>query len=464
MTVAAALVGHSSHKPSYVTYTVLALTPIAIRFLSEGLQDYTIFGMGCFFTIVMLLRIANRNNKASVEALEVGIKYHDQAITLNEEKTKTEALNQQLIKQAQALQESEARFRGLSRATFEGIAIHERGQILDANDVALEMFGYEQSEIYDLTIHDLITPEFYEIATQHIQNGYEEPYEIQGVCKDGSIFPMEVQAKTVSDNDELVRVVAVRDITVRKQLEQEAFEMKLDHERVILLKTFFQNASHEFRTPLSIINTATYLIKQANTQDKRQQKLDEINEQTKRINTLVDNLSYMVKLDTDIQVEPDLVDVNQTLEAIVSSMRDAFENHQLNLKFELDKQMPKIALDRALVHRAVKEILENAIRHSGEGDCITIRTSRHQDHLNVEITDDGIGIDPEALSRIFERFYRVDESHTTAGFGVGLSIAKKIIELHHGEISVQSQLGQGSTFYIRLPLLEIERTATISTV
>ena len=156
-------------------------------------------------------------------------------------------------------------------------------------------------------------PEFYELAANHIRGGYEEPYEVIGIRKDGTTFPIEVQAKTVPYADSQVRVVAVRDLTFRKQLERQAFELDLEQERVKLLKTFFQNASHEFRTPLSVIKTSAYMIKRSDENGIHEKRIEKINAEVERIDELVNDLLLMVKLDTDVVLKLESVNINTLL-------------------------------------------------------------------------------------------------------------------------------------------------------
>ncbi|HEY9666528.1 MAG TPA: PAS domain S-box protein [Coleofasciculaceae cyanobacterium] len=139
-----------------------------------------------------------------------------------------------LHKQAEAsLRESEERFRCLSEATFEGIVIHDRGVILDLNQALVRMLGYDQEELLGTNAFELMAPESRELAWQHIQTGYQEPYEAIALRKDGSKFSVELQAKVTPYQNRLVRVVAVRDITARKQTEEELRQAR-DQLRAVL--------------------------------------------------------------------------------------------------------------------------------------------------------------------------------------------------------------------------------------
>ena len=136
-------------------------------------------------------------------------------------------LEMQVDERTQELQKSEARFRGLAEATFEGIIIHEQGLILEANQAILQMFGYQRAEVLGRNAQEFIAPEYREIALQYARSGYEKPYEIEGMRKDGAVFPIEVRAKAIPYQGWQVRVVSLRDITERKRAENELREFKI---------------------------------------------------------------------------------------------------------------------------------------------------------------------------------------------------------------------------------------------
>lgn len=448
----ATIIGYSFHRASYSIFMVVVIVPIALRFMIEGTPDHTKLGIVALVGFAMLFRITARVNKSSIDALIIGKKYQEQASKLSEEKSKAEGLNQQLTQHAQALQESRTRYRSLSHAAFESIIIHKQGIIVDTNQAAEDLFGYSRSEFDGMHIREIIVPEYYPAVDEYVRNDFEGPYESLFLKKDGSTFPVEVQARVSQSDGEQVRFAVVRDITFRKQAEQRALELTLEHARVELLKTFFQNAAHEFRTPLSVIKTATYAVGHMDEPDKQLERLNKIDYQVERINKLVDDLLLMVKLDTDIEVKRNPVDINATLKLTSNKLKKVIESKQYLLEFDLDNSLPTIKADQRLLSRSFHAILQNAARYTPQGGTITIRTQHDKDSVIVEIQDNGVGMSEDAQAHIFDRFYRVDEAHTDAGFGVGLSIAKSIVELHNGKISAQSQTGKGSAFKITLPI------------
>ena len=144
-------------------------------------------------------------------------------------------LQQRLQEQNTLLEEQNARFRTLSEATFEGIVIHDNGQILEVNQAMEKMFGYSRTDVFGKDVLEFINPEYHQVVTAHIQTRDETPYEVEGIRQDGSIFPIEVQAKILPYQGRDVRITAVRDLTWRKNMEHE--QSLLQKENITLRST-----------------------------------------------------------------------------------------------------------------------------------------------------------------------------------------------------------------------------------
>ncbi|MCI0713589.1 MAG: sensor histidine kinase [Chloroflexi bacterium] len=145
----------------------------------------------------------------------------------------------------------------------------------------------------------------------------------------------------------------------------------------------------------------------------------------------------------------DIVDV---IEATIKEFRAELDQQDITLTLTASRTLPDMDCNVHELKEALERIINNAIRYNREGGQITIHCSHAGDEIVVEIQDTGIGIDKAYLPHIFERFYRMDTAHTTRGFGLGLAIARKIVTLHHGTISVESELNQGTTVRITLPV------------
>jgi signal transduction histidine kinase len=214
------------------------------------------------------------------------------------------------------------------------------------------------------------------------------------------------------------------------------------------------DASHEFRTPLSIINTSVHLVKRSDDEEKRLRHLDKITEQVSNLTELIEMLVTMSHLDGEMDFSVRPISINSLIEQTVQTMRHIFTENNLTVLLDIDHDMPRIIGDNKYMGEAFRHLIENASRYTPSGGKINIRTFCKDSIAVIEITDTGIGIDSKIHDRIFERFYRADEAHSTRGFGLGLPITRAIIERHNGTIVVESEVGKGSTFRVTLPTMQ----------
>ena len=214
---------------------------------------------------------------------------------------------------------------------------------------------------------------------------------------------------------------------------------------------FISSASHEFRTPLSIINTNLYLIGREQNESKKEQRLVTIQEQANRVNRLLDLMMMMVKLDSGESFTHMPVNLNAVLSDVINSFSNQCAAKSLVIQVDLAPHLPPVLGDAFFLAEALRNIVQNAILYSHENGTLSARTDHAGKTLTVQVKDTGMGIAPEDIDRIFERFFRADDAHTTEGFGLGLSVAQAIIERHGGRIAVESTVGVGSTFTLVLP-------------
>lgn len=353
------------------------------------------------------------------------------------------------------IEKSEQRYRTLFEATFEGICVHDQGLLLDINPAFAKLFGYTYAEMVGMgmQVADLITDEFRDLVTEKIRRQDERPYEAMGLRKDGTTFAMEVLGKRYLYEGRLVRVAAVRNITERKELERRHLELALERERMQILSSFITQASHEFRTPLAVINMNAEILERLTDSEDQKRRTRRISESVDHITVLVSNMMLLARLDNEKQaIQVERIDLNQIVRFSRQALPFISSDKPITFAFEMADEPLWLAGDPEYVQQALDLLLENAIRFTEAGN-ITVRTWRAEDRAMLEVTDTGPGISAGDLPHIFERFYRADKIGTTRGFGLGLSIVKKIVERHHGTITVESVEGSGSTFRIAMPLL-----------
>ncbi|MCA0456223.1 MAG: hypothetical protein LCI00_19750 [Chloroflexi bacterium] len=243
----------------------------------------------------------------------------------------------------------------------------------------------------------------------------------------------------------------VRDVTELKKLEEQTFKLAVETARTKVLTEFVQNASHELRTPLAIISAAVFLLPRLKDAAKQKKYMEQINYQIKQLTDLLDMIFVMTRLDSDVAVNRQSFKLDDILTVLEAQIKDDLLQRNLTFDFSLAPSLPALLADRALLQDALGHLLNNAIRFTQDGGKITLTAYPQEKETVIEIQDTGMGISPESLGHIFERFWREDKAHSTPGFGLGLPIVQKIVENHHGKIDVVSEVGKGSTFRIVLP-------------
>jgi len=238
----------------------------------------------------------------------------------------------------------------------------------------------------------------------------------------------------------------------------EAYEQLKDLDR--LKSKFVTDVSHELRTPVANIKLYLHLW-QRSKPEKHDQYLAVINEQTDRLVSLIENILNLSRLDLgEVKVEFAVVDLNAAVEQVVTAHQSRADVAGLELTFEPGVALPPVRADLNQLAQVITNLVNNAVNYTSKGQ---VRVSTHLDaergHACLEVQDTGMGIEPEDLPHIFDRFYRGQGtgSSNIPGSGLGLSIVNELVDLHGGEIKVESQVGKGSTFRVWLPLVESQR-------
>jgi PAS domain S-box-containing protein len=246
------------------------------------------------------------------------------------------------------------------------------------------------------------------------------------------------------------------DITERKIAQRQTMELTVERERVKVLSDFIRDASHDFKTPISTINTSLYLLKRLDDPDKIKQQIEVAERQTDRLIRLLDGLLTMIRLDQEATFNFQPTHINPLVQHDLALQidGDAVAAKHLTLRFDLAESLPPVQANQGELCRALLELINNAIQFTPDHGVIEIKTYRSDAQVVIEVRDTGIGIAPDVLPHIFQRLYRADPSRSseTGGVGLGLPIAQKIIEAHRGTIEVSSEVGSGSVFRVMLPI------------
>lgn len=214
---------------------------------------------------------------------------------------------------------------------------------------------------------------------------------------------------------------------------------------------FIGNVSHEFKTPLSAIEGyATLLQKKNLSEAKKAEYIEKITFNTKRLSALTGNILLLSRLENqELEIKKETYSLDEQLREIILLFETQWNEKNLNLDIDLDTVDYFGNYD--FLAQVWQNILGNAIKFVPDQGQIRIILRNETNFIKVTIADNGIGMNSEVQQRIFEKFYQGDASHSTTGNGLGLTLAKRIIDLHKGSIQVSSQEGRGSSFTIILP-------------
>jgi PAS domain S-box-containing protein len=348
------------------------------------------------------------------------------------------------------LKASEERYRDLFENANDGIYILDRaGRIVSFNRKAEEITGYTVEEVRGQSYTLLVSsgPERKKARRAFLKNmrGQPDKTELTIIRKDGREIVLELSTRPIWQGGQIVGIQGIaRDITERKELER-------------LKSDFISTVSHELRTPLTSIKGYVDLVLAGDVgplTPEQKEFLTIVSQNTTRLTELINDLLDIERLESGrIEFEFAELDLAEVLENVARSLHVNAEQKGLEFLTEIPSGL-KVRGDRERLAQVFLNLLSNAIKYTPAG-TVELRAHQEDDAVVVEVRDTGIGLSESDLQKLFQKFFRSDNPYVrkVGGTGLGLSIAKAIVERHGGTITVTSQLGQGSTFTVRLPAL-----------
>jgi PAS domain S-box-containing protein len=339
-----------------------------------------------------------------------------------------------------ATQASEERFRALFEGTADAsFVVDAGGGLVEVNEAAAALTAYDADELRTMTVFDL-APDQATIEAQLDQLSREGFWrgELELQRKDGSTVPIEAQTTAVELPNGRIYIWAMRDIGERRALER-------------LQQELLATVTHDLKNPLAGISGHAQLLQRRKAYTER--SILAILSETRRLGRLIDDLLDVTRVETgQLTLTRDWGDVLEAVQAAVEAAQGVSNIHQVILTAPDE---PLIAFfDRDRLEQVVQNLLLNAIKYSPGGGAVRVEVDEHPDEVWIAVTDEGIGIPPDALPHLFERFYRTAAAreHGLPGLGLGLFVTRSLIEAHGGRIWVASAgADRGSRFVVAVP-------------
>jgi len=324
------------------------------------------------------------------------------------------------------------------------VALDNQGNVLLLNSAVENFLGVAREAYLDKNILNLIRNYDLERAVkQALKSERPITQEFQLIYPEPSFYYLKATPLKNQEQEKEGIVLLLRNITKEKKLDQMRTE-------------FVANVSHELRTPLTSISGFLETLREGAIDDPAAARriLEIMSKETNRLAKLIDDLLHLSKIEERRVVHRwQLVQLKEIINQVTVMFQPQAQQKSLSLTVEIPVELPCISGDPDLLAQVLTNLVDNAIKYTLPGGQVLIRATTYRDTVQVEVKDTGIGIPPEDLPRIFERFYRVEKARARelGGIGVGLAIVKHIIKAHGGSIKAESIPHQGSSFKVTLP-------------
>jgi len=357
----------------------------------------------------------------------------------------------------QSLQESEARFKRLQEASFGGICIHDNGTIIDANQGLSDISGYSREELIGMNgIGTLIAPEYTEEVIAHIESGSDQPYDVEGIRKDGSRCFLEVQGKNIPYKGGTIRVSEFRDITSRKEAEQQLLQEKtslMATTRDLIrkneqLEEFTQIVSHNLRSPAGNISTLLQLHNEASNDEEKAEILNLLQQTSKSLLTTMQELNEVLNIKHNENIIRQQLSFSHVFERVKKLFHAKILESSAAVTHDFS-QAPFLVYSNVYLESVILNLLSNALKYHDprKKSFIDFKTSLEGGCIILRVSDNGLGINLERYGHQIFKMKKTFHRHPDSR-GIGLFMIRNQIESMGGEISVSSQEGVGTTFTV----------------
>lgn len=435
----------------------------AVQAVNAGAQDYLVKGHLDGNQLFRAIRYAIERKRIAdqlqqvLETLEQRVE--QRTVQLSEANGQLRLEVAERRRAEEALRIGEAKYRELSELASDAIFITDSsGRFTETNQRASELLGYKREELLQLGMGDVIDPK--DLAAKplyiHAQADGTVLSERLMRRKDGTGVQTESSAKMLPDG----RIQAiVRDVTQRVKLEEER-QSRMFAERAYEAKSeFLARMSHELRTPLNAILGFGQILEADNLPSDQQKSVAVILQAGTRLLELVDEVLDITRLDKGTAVlNKEVIPIKEFLLARVADVAAVSAEYGVVIKVEMaDITTEGVLADRESLSKVLMNLLTNAIKYNHRGGRVVVSAAETigDNELCIKVIDNGRGIAADKINRLFMPFERLDgEAGNVKGTGLGLVLTKLLVQAMHGSIGVESELGRGATFWVRLPLMQ----------
>jgi PAS domain S-box-containing protein len=450
-----------------IPWGVIVYEPMkaALRPINAIITDLTVMVLiGLAFAVIgalLLSRTLSRPiGKLTHGAREIGSGNFDHRIALrgHDELSELAAVFNQMARQLKAYDElnveklirEKTKTDAILRHIADGVVVTStEGDILILNEPAEAWFSVREQDVVPRPLTEYInSPELHELVREVSEQADDQVHVREiSVSVPGYVRPLILQANAThvvtGSGEPIGTTIVLRDVTA----EQEINRMKTEIVSVV---------AHELRSPLvSIMGYSGILLEKSLNMATRLEFAQIINDESKRLTDLINKFLDISRIEAGRQevtkVPTDIIDLVNQVTDVNHGLADA---QKITLEVTAPRRITPIYIDRDLIGQAVLNLYSNAVKYSPPGSGVTIRIVEHKENVSIAIIDSGFGISRENQRRVFEKFFRVNNDEHVKdmqGSGLGLSLVQEIVEQHSGEISLESVLGEGSTFTVLLP-------------
>ncbi|WP_425447001.1 two-component system histidine kinase PnpS [Dethiothermospora halolimnae] len=346
------------------------------------------------------------------------------------------------------LQESNTKMKAILTSMLNGvIALDNSKKIMFINPTAEKMFNLKEKDVKGKYILEVVRNNILDDLIQNlIKDKVSSKEEIEIFEPEHKIFNVYSNPIALNSNPNIIIgvVIMIQDVTEIRKLER-------------MRKDFVGNVSHELKTPLTSIKGFVETLKQGAGDNKevRNKFLDILEIEANRLNALIEDLLLLSEIESGNNINRNkVININKSIDDILKVLNEVAKKKDITLIDKVNKNLPQLFGNEGWFKQMLVNLIDNGIKYTPSGGKVIITGYNVKDNLIIKVKDNGMGIEKNHLSRLFERFYRVDKarSRKIGGTGLGLAIVKHIVLSFDGKIDVKSKVGKGTEFIVTLPI------------